>query len=139
MIEHRQFLSTRLSFIGTYAHAHAHAHTHSLTGHETARLCFCPLNSSDSCPQHYISTSSLPRVVKVPKYPWQIDLLKRGFVRLSHAMYGCRLDHLYLPPTSCLGRRVSGNQKRPHRNFKERFQEMAITNRPTSDDGSTTK
>ena len=41
-------------------------------------------------------------------------------------------ESFVLHPTSCLGRHVSGNQKS---NFKERFHEMPIFTRPTSDDG----
>ena len=33
--------------------------------------------------------------VVVLQYPWQIELLKRGVVTLSHAVCGCRLNHLH--------------------------------------------
>ena len=42
-------------------------------------------------------------VVAVLYYSWQIDLLERGFVSLSHAKFGCALNHnSVLCPTSCL-------------------------------------
>ena len=89
-------------------------------------------------------------------YPWRTSYTLHGSVTTTPGVHRTHCTEvLLLPlayilhtaksfvlrPTCRLGRRVSGNQTaemRPRPHFKERFQEMPIFTRPTSDDGSTT-
>ena len=83
--------------------------------------------------QDFHNATEEPRVIVVPQYPWQIDLLKHGFVSLSHAICGCRLNHLYFVPLPVLIGVVLGTRCARAQNSKERFQEMPIITHLTRD------